>query len=40
MIVRGMGGNWKMPWDDEAKAVEIDEKEVEDLRKRIKKVKL
>lgn len=40
MIVRGMGGNWKLPWDDEAKAVEIDEKEVEDLRKRIKKVKI
>lgn len=40
MIVRGMGGNWKLPWDDETKAVEIDEKEVEDLRKRIKKVKI
>ena len=40
MVVRGMGGDWKFPWDDEKEAVEIDENEVNDLRERIKKVKI
>ena len=39
-IVRGMGGDWKLPWDDEAKEVVVDEEGVKDLRERIKKVKI
>lgn len=40
MILRGMGGDWEFPWDDEAKVVEIDENKVKDLRERIKRVKI
>ena len=39
-LMRGMGKEWKLPWDEERSEVVIDEKEVEDLRERIKKVKI
>lgn len=39
-IIRGMGGEWELPWDNEAKKVVVDEEGVKDLRERIKKVKI
>lgn len=40
MIAGCMGAEFKLPWDDEKEAVEIDENEVKDLRERIKRVTL
>ena len=40
IIASMFGGKLKLPWDDEAESVEIDETEVNDLRERIKRVKL
>lgn len=40
IIASMFGVKFKLPWDDEAESVEIDETEVNDLRERIKRVKI